>query len=203
MDIQEMISNHTNSIVKGYFSSPDVACQRCQQKPEAFKLHESRKRQFRMIVENIVKVTVSFLLRWKCIDCGATFTEYPSFALPYKRFVLTDINRLSHKYLSIDTLSYRGVVKENGVDIAYLDSHDLCKQFVSHSSVWRFMTYLADRWQTTIHNHILEKTVHAVPPFKYRSKERRTLLYKAFKVITNFNIQTNEDFFPNFETGST
>ncbi|MCP4395355.1 MAG: hypothetical protein GY804_13975 [Alphaproteobacteria bacterium] len=91
MDIQEMILSHTNSIVKGHFCSPDVACHCCHHKPEVFKLHESRKRQFRLIVEDIVKVTVSFLLRWKCIDCGTTFTEYPSFALPHKRFVLTDI----------------------------------------------------------------------------------------------------------------
>ncbi len=62
MDIQEVITNHTNSIIKGHFSSPDIICQCCHQKPEFFKLHESRKRQFRLVVENIVKTTVSFFI---------------------------------------------------------------------------------------------------------------------------------------------
>ena len=203
MDIQEVITNHTNSIIKGHFSSPDRTCQGCHQKPILFKLHESRKRQFRLIVENIVTTTVSFLLRWRCLLCNTTFTEYPPFAAPHKRFVLTDINRLGGKYLSIDTLGYRGVVKENGVDIGYPDSNDLCEQFISHSTVWRFMIYLADRSQIKRQPFIMAKTVPLISSFKYRSNKRKTLLYKAFKSIKKFNLQVDKMFFPDFETDST
>ncbi len=201
MDIQEVITNHTNSIIKGHFSSPDIICLCCHQKPKFFKLHESRKRQFRMIVENIVKTTVSFLLRWRCLLCNTTFTEYPPFAAPHKRFVLTDINRLGQKYLS-DTLSYRGVVKENDDDIGYPDSNDLCEQFISHSTVWRFMIYLADRSQIKRQPFIMAKT-EPISSFKYRSNKRKTLLYKAFKSIILFNMQADKLFFPDLETGPT
>lgn len=203
MDIQEVITNHTNSIIKGHFSSPDIICQCCHQKPKFFKLHESRKRQFRLVVENIVKTTVSFLLRWRCLLCNKTFTEYPSFAVPHKRFVLTDINRLGQKYLSNDTLGYRGVVKENGVNIGYPDSNGLCEQFVSHSTVWRFMIYLADRSQVKRQHFIMPKKVSVISSFKYRSNKRKTLLYKAFKEIILFTQQADKVFFPDLETDST
>ena len=203
MDIQEVIANHTNSIIKGHFSSPDITCQYCHQKPKFFKLHESRKRQFRLVVENIVKTTVSFLLRWRCLLCNTTFTEYPPFAAPHKRFILTDINRLGQKYLSNDTLSYRAVVKENGVDIGYPDSNDLCEQFISHSTVWRFMIYLAAGYQVKRQQFIMAKKVPLISCFKYRSNKRKTLLYKAFKEIFLFNRQADKVFFPDLETDST
>ncbi len=203
MDIQEVIANHTNSIIKGHFRSPDIICQCCHQKPKFFKLHESRKRQFRLIVENIVKTTVSFLLRWRCLLCNTTFTEYPPFAAPHKRFVLTDINRLGQKYLSSDTYSYRGVVKENGIDIGYLDSNDLCEQFVSHSTVWRFMIYLADRYQERKQHFIMAKSVPLISSLKYRSNKRKALIYNAFKENILFNLQADKVFFPDLETDST
>ncbi len=203
MDIQEVIANHTNSIVKGHFCSPDIACRSCHQKPELFKLHESRKRQFRLVVENIVKVTVSFLLRWRCQLCNATFSEYPFFAVPHKRFVLTDINKFGQKYLTNDRLSYRNVVSKNGADIGYPDARGLCDRFLSHSSVWRFMTYLADNYQTNRHYLIPKQVMPIISPLKYRSNSRRALLYKAFKEIRLFNRKTNMNFFPDFETGPT
>ncbi len=203
MDIQEVITNHTNSIIKGHFSSPDITCRNCHQKPKLFKLHESRKRQFRLIVENIVTTTVSFLLRWRCLLCNTTFTDYPSFAAPHKRFVLTDINSLGQKYLSSDNLSYRSVVKKNGVDIGYPDSNDLCEQFVSHSTVWQFMIYLADRYQDKRQHFIMAKTVPLISSLKYRSNKRKTLLYEAYKEIISLNLQADKVFFPDLETDST
>ncbi len=203
MNIQEVVANHTNSIIKGHFSSPDIICQCCHQKPKFFKLHESRKRQFRLVVENIVETTVSFLLRWRCQLCNTTFSEYPSFAVPHKRFVLTDINKFGQKYLANDRLSYRNVVSKNGADIGYPDARGLCDRFLSHSSVWRFMIYLADNYQANRHYLIPKQIMPIISPLKYRSNSRRALLYKAFKEIRLFNRKTNMNFFPDFETGPT
>lgn len=203
MDIQEMIANHTNSIVSGNINSPDIACRRCLQRPEFFKLHECRKRQFRITVENVVKVTFSFLLRWQCLLCGATFTDYPPFAVPHKRFVLTDILKFGQAYLENDNMSYRSVVRHNGTDIGYPDAHGLCDRFLSHSSVWRFVTYLASMYKSHRPRDISEKTIPFISFFKYRSNHRRALLYKAFQIIILFNREATIVTFPNFETGPT
>lgn len=204
MNIRKMIIDHTDSIVKGNFSSPDIVCPSCHQKPEVFKLHESRKRLLRLIEQDIVNVTISFLLRWRCLICGATFTEYPPFVVPHKRYVFTDIIKLGEKYLINADLSYRDVVKHNGADIGYPDAHGLCDRFLSHSSVWRFMGYLADMCRSRmVRIHLPGERPPSIPISKYRSHHRRSLLHKAFQAILLFCRQVNQKIFPSFETGHT
>ncbi len=209
MDIQEMIASHTDTIISGNFCSPDIACRCCDQKPKFFKLHESRKRQLRLIVEDVVKVTISFLLRWRCLFCGTTFTQYPPFVIPHKRFVLTDIKNLGERYLINDDLSYRDVVKHDGADIGYPEPNGLCDQFISHSTIWRFMGYLADMEQLNtnrfpVSGRKLEtKPTPSITPVKFRSDHRKFLLNRALNMITLISRQAIQKIFPSFETGNT
>lgn len=205
MNIQEMIANHTDSIVKGNFNPPDIACRGCHQKTEPYKLHESRKRQFRIVVKDIVRVTLSFLLRWKCLVCGRTFTVYPPFAVPYKQFIPNDILNFGERYLKNDDLSYRDIVKYNGAGIGYPGVNQLCDQFISHSSVWRFMGYLPGMYKPNIDClRIPDRGIATeISPSKYRSYQRKILLHNAFETIMLFNRYLKKKNFPDFETHCT
>ncbi len=194
MNTQQIIKEYTESIIKGDFRCLHKICEKCRQKPEIFKLHESRKRQLRFVVGDIVKVTLTFLLRWKCPLCGGTFTQYPSFILPHKRFVLTDIVQFGKKYLTNKDSNYTDTVKTDnadtvktddadtvktdGTDIGYLNENDLCDHFFSPSSVWRFMEYLAGLYDLNrkLFRKKCEKS-HHIPSSKYRSNQRKKLLY--------------------------
>lgn len=203
MDIQEMITRHTEAIVSGDIKSPDMVCRCCHQKSSLFKLHESRKRQFRLIVEEIATVTMSFLLRWKCLFCGATFTEYPPFAVPHKRFVLTDIITLAQRYLRHESSSYRHVVRHEESDIGYPNEWNLCDRFLSHTTVWRHMSFLAAMAPSDNDHPDFKPQMPCISFFKYRSNYRKGLLVKAVSGMIELMKRMDFISFPDFETGHT
>ena len=99
MGVREIIEEYTRDILDGNFGPPDCACDNCGQREGIFKLHECRKRLLRFAAEAVVETVATLLPRWKCLPCGATFTQYPPFVAPHKRFVLADIVLLCRKYL--------------------------------------------------------------------------------------------------------
>ncbi len=74
--VEISIQQHSDDIISGKIPEPEVCFPRCFSKPETFKLHECRKRAFRYIAGNFVKVLITLLARWKCSDCGKTFTIF-------------------------------------------------------------------------------------------------------------------------------
>lgn len=116
--IEELIGKHTDSILSASIQSPQRSCPHCFEISDTFKLHESRKRGFRFIVGGFVRIIISLLVRWKCPICGRTFTAYPDFALPYKRYVLMDIEGLSEDYLENEK-TYQQTVSCEGEAIGY------------------------------------------------------------------------------------
>jgi len=50
-------------------------------KEEFFRLHDCRRRKFRLVVERCIQVALSWILRWRCLRCGKRFTDYPPFRL--------------------------------------------------------------------------------------------------------------------------
>ena len=207
MDNEEMIKNYTAGIARKKINPPDIACRNCRQKPESYELHETRKRQMRFFIGDIVKVMVSFLLRWQCPLCNSTFTQYPPFLVPHKRFILNDMVFFCEKYLVNDDLSYRDVAKHGGSDIGYPDNSGLCNQFLSHSTIWRFMGCLEKISLASLKKRCFSgsrpepKKTHGIAPSKYRSHRRRSLLYRAYDAIVLFRRAPNQWIFPNFETG--
>ncbi len=201
--IEEMVQNYTDSITAGDFHIPTGRCRNCRQKPGVYKLHECRKRQFRLIAEDIVKILISFLPRWKCSLCKSTFTDYPTFVIPYKRFILYDIHRLSQKYLESEKTSYRDTTKHNHSCIGYKDPDtNYCEQFMSHSTVWRFLVYMSNIYSAVknlINIKIFQPVFSDLPPIfytKYRSQKRKTILMNALSAIKNIK----NPIFPDFET---
>ncbi len=201
--IEELIQKYTDSITEGSFRMPTGYCRNCLRKPVSYKLHECRKRYFRFVVEDIVKVLISFLLRWKCPICKSTFTDYPPFIIPYKRFILADISRFSQAYLENEKVSYRDTIRHNGSDIGYENnSTGFCDRFLSHSTVWRFIIYM-----NKIHPASKDDVIpnYSICSTKYRSPKRKTILIRAVysmkTMIKQFDL-SNKYNFPGFETAA-
>ena len=46
-----------------------------------FRLHDCRRRKFRLVLGGWIQVTLSWILRWRCLRCGKRFTDCPPFRL--------------------------------------------------------------------------------------------------------------------------
>jgi len=189
--IEATIHDYTQAIEKGTLSMP-AGCRSCHEESDDYKLHDRRERQLRVVMEDIVKVIVTFLLRWKCPLCQATFTDYPPFIKPHKRFVLSDMCRFSRTYLESETVTYRNAVKSHSTGIGYIDAESgLCERFVSHSTIHRFMGYLCGICPS------LPVNVVAISPGKYRTAARLSILARALATIENI---ARKSIFPDFGT---
>ena len=201
MGIRQIIKEYTDKIVEGDFDDPEGVCDNCRLKPDAHRLHECRKRQLRYAVGDIAEIVATFVLRWKCALCGATFTQYPPFIAPYKRFALPEIVRLSRKYLEDEHASYADAVVEDGNEIGYPDERGLCEGFVSRSTVWRFMEYLASAHiEETESSKENRRRPLWLPPRKYRSEKRCGILHRAAEAVGRFARHSVLRPFPDFET---
>lgn len=190
--IEEKIKNYTSSIEGGHFNMPTHDCRICHGKAEHYILHECRKRQLRVVHKDIIKVIMTFLLRWKCPLCQCTFTDYPPFIIPHKRFALFDMCQLSQKYLESETTSYRSTVKQGLSDIGYIDAATgLCERFLSHSTIYRFIGYIAKLCPSFYVSRF------SISSRKYRSVARKSILIRALSVIKHF---VKKSIFPDFET---
>jgi len=134
----------------------------------------------------MVRVFMTILLRWKCPMCGGTFTDYPSFAVPYKRYVRDDIENLSARYVEEDRTSYRSVVRSSGLATGYEGESE---RRLEHTTVWKWLGWHATQEQQTSRmlewircqnpSHGLFRAMFPVAPRKYRSDRRRRELEKA------------------------
>jgi len=190
--IEGMIKDHTEAVEKGKFSMPTCCCHQCHKKVDDYRLHECRKRQLRVVNKDIVKVFITFLLRWRCPLCQCTFTDYPPFIIPHKRFVLFDMCRFSQKYLESERATYRSTVKKDASDIGYIDpATGLCEQFLSHSTLYRFIEYLTDMYPYPLINSFL------ISSGKYRTETRKSILMRALCAVKNI---AKKSIFPDFKT---
>ena len=88
-------------------------------KNQLFKRHASRPRLFLIVVGQTVHAVKALLSRWRCPKCRRTFTCYPTFALPRRRYTLPQIRRLAAAYLQNAPVSYRRSVQESRLPIYY------------------------------------------------------------------------------------
>ena len=88
MTIEQEIKDHTQEIESGRQPCHAEACPHCAAQ-DVFRLHQRRRRSFRLVVERCVRVFRSWVLRFKCPNCHRTFTDYPSF-----RFAAQTIRQL-------------------------------------------------------------------------------------------------------------
>ena len=191
------IAAHTQAVERGQVDCKLDQCPHCDQRSVGFKYHASRSRFFYVIVDRMVQRVRSALTRWKCVVCQTTFTDYPDFALPYKRYVRQDLCRLSGRYVFEDGLSYRKAVRVNAMavfyDAAEGASHPIDDRMLTHSTVHRWISFLGDLKQTLAQSWQLIRAKSpscelfrcrvAVGSWKYRSEPRQGLLHRCGRLL--------------------
>jgi hypothetical protein len=187
----------------------------------SFTKHDCARRKFRVRVydptldEMVVEIIASWRVRFRCGNCLKTFTEYPPFALPHKRFVKQDVLAKAEKYLSAEQpgcrATYRETVWEGTVPVSYAkdqEGHQL-----SHVSVWRWLSWLGsleDLLQRAI-RLIFQKDPqadlhwkpHPIADHKVRSEARRQTLQRAARmldVVEKFSLLFGVSLFTHFGT---
>jgi hypothetical protein len=191
------IAAHTQAVQRGQADCKVDQCPYCDQRSGGFTYHACRSRWFYVIVERMVKRVRSVLTRWKCVVCRGTFTDYPDFALPYKRYVRQDLCRLGGRYVFEDGLSYRKAVQVSAMavfyDAAEGASQPIDERMLSHSTVHRWISFLGDLKQSLAQawqlirakspSCELFRTSTAVACWKYRSQQRKILLQTCGRLL--------------------
>ncbi len=98
---------------------PGKQCENCDSRH--FHRHQQRLRWFFAVVCCVVCPIRCRLSRWRCVDCGVTFTHFPSLCVPFKRYLRPEIQKRAEAYVETNPMTYRKVVKEGGAAVVYDD----------------------------------------------------------------------------------
>jgi hypothetical protein len=189
------IERHSRSVLDGSSSCRTEDCPRCES-PAPFQRHGVRRRQFFFVVDAWVRVVRSFVCRYRCGACGTTFTDYPAFAIPRKRYVVSAIVDHAGAYVNDDPATYRSTVKApSGAPMFYAPSSDapstgIDDRSFTQTTLWRWMACLAAMKNTAraAKRLVREKTDVFAPrrpvaPWKARSHDRAELLDNAADLV--------------------
>ncbi len=171
-------------------------CPNCSGEPDRFRYRGHRERVFLVIVRRLVEPVLSLLSRWKCPLCKRSFTLYPPFALPGKRYVRDCVFDHARRYLQIDELSYREAVKVEHMPVFHEgdDRGAIDERSLAHSTLHRWLSFFRSLNATLLEalrlirersarSDIFRK-VFAVRPAKYRSESRRDTLVAALRALS-------------------
>jgi len=215
MNSIEEIKAHKKEILSGTLPADLQMCPKCKEYHHDFILHERRRRLFLVIVEDLVHRVWSLLARWKCGLCGSTFTGYPSFAIPYKRYTVQNILEFSQHYVETPSMTYQKVVQHEKTAIGHSgdEAAQVGRQFTG-STVWRWLGLLGTLSRTVrTALHLIRqsspasgifRTLHPVHPRKYRSTERKNILQQSlrfFDTESEYRSLFGVSFFPQLAIG--
>ena len=189
---------------------PTGQCAKCGRRH--FQRHQKRRRWFLQVVERLVRQMRCVLYRWRCANCGTTFTHLPSSCVPYQRYLRPAIEAHASAYVETDPMSYRRVVQERGAALSYddpiagADSTEAEKEnervrALAPSTVHRWISGMAARregWQPVVR---LAGQLHPgarlssilIAAAKYRSAARQRvletcgLLLRALSIVASRN----------------
>ncbi len=195
--IAEAIQNYSRLVEEGRVGCEVDLCLRCGKRPEAFRLHDRRKRTFLYLVERLVQKARGLLTRWKCLLCNQTFTIYPAFALPFKRYVAETVCERAQRYVEEDQLSYRQAVLQNGMPVFYSgdtgDQAAVDERTLQHSTLYRWLALFAALGRTRRETLRLIRSqspssgvfrkILPIAPWKYRTPERRRVLQDSRQLL--------------------
>jgi len=149
-----------------------------------------------------------------CAVASGSPTTRP-FALPGKRFVKQPVLERAGEYLGTDA-SYRKAVEHEGMPVMYDDRTPTGLEKASGlapSTVWRWLSWLG-RMPDTLRaawglirqkepNATWHRQPWAVPPGKYRCRERQQTLQQAMQLLAANRVcqrSFGEEIFPRFAT---
>lgn len=191
-DIFERINQYNQRVTDNLIVCLLGPCSRCHNPPDQFRRHELRKRQFRVIADQVVHLVLGLLIRWKCPGCAKSFTQYPDFALPFKRYILPDMMRYAERYLAHESMTYsRLVIKWS----AGYERHQGDEGQLWPSTIHRWLTSLGGlrrvsaKAQEVIHqkNPSLGITRHlaqlSVSLRKFKTEQRQKLLLACRRLL--------------------
>ncbi len=167
-------------------------CPHCGAAGGGFVRNGRRQRFFLEVCEGGIRKVSMSVPRWKCPQCRRSFTEYPEFALPFKRYTRRDILAFCEHYLRHEWSTYRDSVSEDGMPLFYPEKApdsfwwkqadedevdpDTAAPALSHTALYRWLTTLA---KLELENRVSSRTrpsSRRVSPNKFRSEERRRIL---------------------------
>jgi hypothetical protein len=200
MDASEKIKDNKNAILRGEQTPHGQTCRNCGAVVEKYKLHSFRERTFLVVVTVVATISRSSVRKvlgalgvWKCPECGKAFTDYPDFALPYRRYIIREILKRSHDaYLETPDATYEDASKSRGMATLHEGPEGESGRRLSPSTVWRWLGFLGGLKETLRHSLQMirgrdsESDLHRqtlfVPERKYRSQERRRTLQTAWRL---------------------
>jgi hypothetical protein len=164
----------------------------------------------------VVHCVLGYVPRFECAACGRTFTDYPPFALPYKRYTTRSILDRAGRFFEGGGVSYRQAMRVGRLRIAYAspNGEDDLRQ-LSHTTLWRWLGWLGGMTGllATVSKLIRDKDpacdlfrrTYGLDPRRYRSDERRQVLQNAARLLDaaeEFQRLFCVRFLPDFATGA-
>ena len=167
------------------FNLPE--CPRCHSDSQSFKFHAYRERRFLIIVKMFVKAVFCALVRFKCPNCGKTFTSYPNFAIPHKHYTRQTIENFSSSYVEDDQKTYESAVTTDNGTPEYPDTG----RVLAPSTIHRWISTLANlimacedaltrSLQEKTFPHLCENLAQiTIPKNKYKTNQRKECLLRC------------------------
>jgi len=139
--LMERIIAYGQRAINKQLACPLAVCPCCGGWPARFGRHGVRKRQFLVFVQEVIEEVDSYLTRWKCPLCRRTFTQYPWWAIPNKRYVLPFIEERCEAYVEDTARTYAaGVRTEEGLPFSHADAE--AGRELAASTLWHWHTTL-------------------------------------------------------------
>jgi hypothetical protein len=152
-----------------------------------------RKRLFLVFADWVIRRVWSYLTRWKCSFCRRTFTLYPAFALPFKRYVLAFIWGRCAAYAEDEAHTYREGVQAEGMAISHENADS--GMALWPSTLWRWVSTLGGFPETVRQAlHLIKQKDPSTGVFrqlgglqlrkgKYRGEERKAMLQRCRALV--------------------
>ena len=186
---------------------PVMQCAKCAH--GQFRRHQKRPRWFIVVICSMICPILCVLFRWRCVNCGTTFTHLPSLCVPFKRYLRPEIEKRSSAYVETDPMSYRKVVTDGGGAVVYdmpiadAQATEAEKEAehvpqMASSTVHRWISSIAasrEQFQPVVKQAqqaglMARLSTIRIASVKYRSETRKQvleacgLLLRALKVVT-------------------
>jgi len=143
------IAAHSARVRKGNHRCSLSCCPHCGRAPEStlfFRRHAIRQREFLAIDDRYVRKVEGLLAHWRCPFCRRTFTEYPPFALPFKRYAVPQIAPRALDYVQKDGISHRKAVLQRFMPIFHFatDRQTDWEPVLAHTTLYRWVSTLGN-----------------------------------------------------------